>query len=310
MTGARERSSIPRIRQRKGVHGDCGRGKTDLPGRASRLVRHSVSRGGCVRPGCIGPPGVDQSPQLVGYELSLAGALPPQRPVAGRRRTTAGLGLPHGAGGGGTAYGAWYPRRISGVRADSGFIGADAVVIAGGVDTGTIGGRWGVNVPLRPAPGGLAYTSGPAPDLPSIVAGPDVFVIHIPVAGTSWAGDSWVGRSTAPTGRAPSRRKPSPSSRWPGHASSRGSTPASMTSPWDGVPCPRPTEALPRRAVRLRGASPTRALPGPGCIQGMPGSNEPGRTPAHATPTAAARSAMPLASSTSRSPKTSSKKAP
>jgi glycine/D-amino acid oxidase-like deaminating enzyme len=83
--------------------------------------------------------------------------------------------------------------RVSAVRTDSDVIGADAVVVTGGVDTSTIAGWLGVRIPLRPAPGVLAYTAGPAPNLPAIVAGPDVFVIPHP-SGRHVMGRGFVGQ--------------------------------------------------------------------------------------------------------------------
>ena len=96
--------------------------------------------------------------------------------------------------------------RVSGVRTDSDVIEADAVVVAGGVDTSTIAGWLGVEVPLRAAPGVLAYTSGPAPDLPSIVAGPDVFVIPHP-SGRHVMGRGFVGQPVYSTDRPASERE-------------------------------------------------------------------------------------------------------
>ncbi len=90
--------------------------------------------------------------------------------------------------------------RVSAVRTDSGVIPADAVVVAGGVDTSTISAWLGVHVPLRPAPGVLAHTAGPAPDLPSIVAGPDVFVIPQP-SGRHVIGRGFVGQPVYSTDR-------------------------------------------------------------------------------------------------------------
>lgn len=96
--------------------------------------------------------------------------------------------------------------RVSGVRTDDDVIDADAVVVAGGVDTSTIA-RWlGVEIPLRPAPGVLAYTSGPAPRLPSIVAGPDVFVIPHP-SGRHVMGRGFVGQPVYSTDRPASERE-------------------------------------------------------------------------------------------------------
>lgn len=95
--------------------------------------------------------------------------------------------------------------RVSAVRTDSDVIHADAVVIAGGIDTSTIAGWLGVQIPLRPAPGVLAYTSGPAPDLPSIVAGPDVFVIPLP-SGRHVMGRGFVGQPVYSTDRPASER--------------------------------------------------------------------------------------------------------
>jgi len=95
--------------------------------------------------------------------------------------------------------------RVSGVRTGSDIIDADAVVIAGGVDTSTIAGWLGVQIPLRPAPGVLAYTSGPIPNLPSIVAGPDVFVIPHP-SGRHVMGRGFVGQPVYSTDRPASER--------------------------------------------------------------------------------------------------------
>jgi len=90
--------------------------------------------------------------------------------------------------------------RVSGVRTDSGVIPADVVVVAAGVDTSVISNWLDVPVPLRPAPGVLAYTAGTPPDLPSIVAGPDVFVIPLP-SGRHVMGRGFVGQPVYSTDR-------------------------------------------------------------------------------------------------------------
>ncbi len=90
--------------------------------------------------------------------------------------------------------------RVSAVRTESEVIPADAVVVAGGVDTSVIAGWLGVPIPLRPAPGVLAHASGPALNLPSIVAGPDVFVIPQP-SGRHVVGRGFVGEPMYSTDR-------------------------------------------------------------------------------------------------------------
>jgi len=90
--------------------------------------------------------------------------------------------------------------RVSAVRTESEVIPADAVVVAGGVDTSVIAGWLGVPIPLRPAPGVLAHASGPALNLPSIVAGPDVFVIPQP-SGRHVVGRGFVGEPIYSTDR-------------------------------------------------------------------------------------------------------------
>lgn len=95
--------------------------------------------------------------------------------------------------------------RVSGVRTESGVIPADVVVVAAGVDTSTISSWLDVPVPLTPAPGVLAYTTGAVSDLACIVAGPDVFVIPHP-SGRHVIGRGFVGKPIYSTDHPASER--------------------------------------------------------------------------------------------------------
>jgi glycine/D-amino acid oxidase-like deaminating enzyme len=69
---------------------------------------------------------------------------------------------------------------VTGVETSDGFIDADAVVVAAGVDTERLSELVGVRLPLRPAPGLAAWGTSAEPLVHSVVSGPDVTLIPQP----------------------------------------------------------------------------------------------------------------------------------